>query len=553
MRGDMSLSCANRPIYNGASLMVLQRLAQMHANIAALRSPTKAGRHKIRKEVARQYYTGLLKLNIIEDLEQHTAVFELDKNVTDGPEQAVSALENGNGRADKVLENTGASDIGELPAHRNDQRLSEDRNSDEVDRFKELKKPESFLFFDLPVFKVPTKLSSVTFAVTSWCNLKCIGCERTRAVNAGTWVDGHMTKEIFKKVLDNLPPISVALLQGVGEPTLNPDFLDICKLARGSGKIDSIAFHTNGITRDAEFLVEVSKYADNIIVSVDSLNKYYTDQVRQGTNVEKLIRCLRGLTERNVRVSINMVVSRTNMVDVVSTLGILNKIGPFVVNLQPFEGPEHGMLTVEDNNRLRKSIEQLLPYIPNIQFPANPPPHSPQPIPDALAAAKVEIETPGCKSKGQSLCWLGAPALSPYITRDGFITPCCRTEDPGKLGYSDLTQQSFAEMWQSEFMRRYVHNFIEKGDWICTGCTNNGRELFSTNDGPGDVAEAVEKVLKPAVNFANLIGDDEQAAQFHHQFARAVDAISGATELMQSSAKGRQIDQRQPALVEPRL
>lgn len=388
-------------------------------------------------------------------------------------------------------------------------------------------------FFDLPTLKVPTKLRNVTFDVTSWCNLMCIGCSRTRAVNEGKWVDGHMTKETFQKIIDNLPPMAVAILQGVGEPTLNPEFLDICRIAHASGKTDSINFHTNGITRDAEYYVEVAKYVDNITVSVDSLNKFYTDQVRQGTKLEKLVRCLKGLSDKGIRVSINMVVSRTNILDVVSTLGILNSIGPYNVNLQQFMGPEHGVMSKEDNDRLHKAIEQLLPYIPNINFPflqfgnPTPPPAAEivAPTPIDIIVTEPAVEAPACPSTGQTICNMGAPALSPFITRDGFITPCCLSEDPSKFGYSNLTERSFAEIWESDVVRRYMHRFIEKSDFICDGCYNRQRDLLSTDDGPADVTEAVEKVLHPAVDFANMLGDFEQAARFQSQFRSAFAAL----------------------------
>jgi hypothetical protein len=166
---------------------------------------------------------------------------------------------------------------------------------------------------------------------------------------------------------------------------------------------------------------------------------------------------------------------------------------------------------------VHRVIEQLLPYLPNIRLP----------FADASVSQIAEPETRSCPwtAKGDSaLCFLSSPALSPYIDQEGFLTPCCRTDDISKFGHANIAERPFAEIWQSDAVRRYVHDFIEKGDAICAICDNRRRGLFSTPTGPADVEEAIEKVLIPAVNFALALDDEEQAAEFREQFARSANA-----------------------------
>ena len=75
------------------------------------------------------------------------------------------------------------------------------------------------------LFKVPERLRRLQIEVTTLCNLFCQECSRTVGVQAGTWTDKHLSLENFQKLIENSPPAEVLVLQGVGEPTLNPELL----------------------------------------------------------------------------------------------------------------------------------------------------------------------------------------------------------------------------------------------------------------------------------------------------------------------------------------
>lgn len=340
----------------------------------------------------------------------------------------------------------------------------------------------------------PNHLGVVTFAITTDCNLLCHGCGRTKAMARGEWTNTHMRAVDFEKIINHLPLMGTAILQGIGEPTLNPEFLDICKLARSSGKARHITFHTNGITRTPSQLKEIAKYVDNFAVSVDTLNEAFVASTRTGTNVVKLRSRIEEMHALGLSFRINMVASRYNLLDIPSTLKILNDIGPRLVLLQPFESEEPndpGVLSHEENELLRAVIDAYRSFLPNLD---------------------VRYELAGKENKGQrAFCRVGAPVFSPYVMPNGFLTPCCRSDDVSKFGYADLTQFSFEALWATEPIQAYLRRFITHGDKMCDGCYENLRECSSTKLSSLSPDEQVVHVLQPAVNLAIDLGATESA------------------------------------------
>jgi MoaA/NifB/PqqE/SkfB family radical SAM enzyme len=341
----------------------------------------------------------------------------------------------------------------------------------------------------------PTNLKTVTFAISTHCNLQCKGCGRTIGVENGTWDSQHMSVHTFEAVLNNLPSINVAVMQGVGEPTLNPDFIAICKLAKESGKINFITFHTNGVTRSPEYFLDLSKYVNDFAISVDTLNHHFIDNTRSGTNIEKLKSRIRGLYEMGIAFRINMVISRYNLCDVTSTLKILNDLGKFSVGAQVLEtqSPEDpALVTSHDLEALKRHVEEMAPLLPNIRFSMNT---------SGVSNARDD----------QVFCKAGAPALAPYVLPSGYLTPCCRSDDPRLFGFGDLKRQSFAQIWESEAVQSYLRHFFINGDTMCDGCQEYGRSLKSHELRKVQDHERLVNTVLPSINFCLSISDAESA------------------------------------------
>jgi len=70
---------------------------------------------------------------------------------------------------------------------------------------------------------------------------------------AGTWHNGHIKEDFFRSILANAPPADAIILQGIGEPTLNPLLGTFVALARRSGKFNAISFNTNALVHDLAY------------------------------------------------------------------------------------------------------------------------------------------------------------------------------------------------------------------------------------------------------------------------------------------------------------
>ncbi len=355
--------------------------------------------------------------------------------------------------------------------------------------------------FSIPELNVPKKLSVVSFSVTTYCNLSCKGCGRSIDISNGVHHDEHMSAANFEKILDHLPPMGLAVLQGLGEPTLNPEFIEICKIAKESGKIDKIMFHTNAVTRGVKFLAKITDFVNWFAVSVDTLNDDFVDQTRTGTSVSKLKRRLHEMKDAGLNFVINMVASRYNYHDIPSTLKILNDIGCFNVNIQLLESNDlndPGVLSNSEVNALRIILQIYQSSLPRLTV--------------SLPQRGREVRN------DHHFCNVGAPIFAPNVLASGFLTLCCRSTDSAKFGKMNLIDQSFEEIWNSTAIRRYLRDFIVKGDKMCDGCQHYNRSVISTDLMKSDPDERAKNTLLPAINMADSIGDTPAALKFVNEF-----------------------------------
>jgi molybdenum cofactor biosynthesis enzyme MoaA len=64
-------------------------------------------------------------------------------------------------------------------------------------------------YFDPPpALKTPFAFAALNIEVTSACNLSCAGCGRTEGIGKGTWLNKHLTKAEFAKIIERTSPVS---------------------------------------------------------------------------------------------------------------------------------------------------------------------------------------------------------------------------------------------------------------------------------------------------------------------------------------------------------
>ena len=306
----------------------------------------------------------------------------------------------------------------------------------------------------------PPRLVKLTVEITTQCNLKCRGCPRTIGVNTGTWRNSNMTADAFSKIVENLPPVGMATLHGIGEPLMNEDLIDIVRIARSSGKFGVLKVTTNGLTRSPEVYRELIAAGLNMFwVSIDSLDQATAEIVRFGTKVDKLRDRMAWFLKEALPVEVSMVVSAYNYRSLEETLRVLYELGNPSIHMQEFQdyGDTGGLMTAEQRREFLETMRRISAEMPDLR-----------------------VRLPNFTQPTGQLCL--APWQRPGITVDGYLTPCCTTFDASLFAFQDLKRISLAEAWRQEPVQQWIKNYTKTRPPMCVGCALDPRGWGNTDN-----------------------------------------------------------------------
>ena len=306
------------------------------------------------------------------------------------------------------------------------------------------------------VFGAPKKSKldqSILVETTTYCNLKCPMCVRTIQVENGTWRPRHMKLEEFQKILSNLPKLKRMALHCLGEPTLNPAFLDIVEHARNSKKVDTLTFTTNLLGRDPDYYDQLfEKGLSRITVSVDSLDPTIAPHVRTGTDTAKLERRLREVAKRHPRkVKVNCVLGKENISTFHETLEIIDDIAKeagYVINTKienyDYHGNDIQLLNDEGVQKLMSSFEAWTKRFKNLNL------------------------IRGFFTNRKLLCdW---PWRAQMVTIDGYLTACSHSRDQSSFGSGNLFEKHFHEIVDQGKGKEFLESFKTSSPDFCKKC-----------------------------------------------------------------------------------
>lgn len=113
------------------------------------------------------------------------------------------------------------------------------------------------------------------------------------------------------------------------------------------------------------------------------------------------------------------------------------------------------------------------------------------------------------------------PFHAVYVTVDGFLTPCCLSNDPTLMGRVSLAEAPFEQAWTSPGALRFLSAYFDHEPAICRGCAFNPSGRRDHEDERATVAEG---------QAALRAGDAATAAQRFHRVLSAdttVEALHG--------------------------
>lgn len=294
-------------------------------------------------------------------------------------------------------------------------------------------------------------IGNIFIEVSSVCNLQCPGCYHT--INKYSAKNKIMKLESFKKYLDQLPQAYRLTLSGLGEPTLNPDIIEMVKYAHNTKKFNLIGFTTNLLAKEPTIYDHLfSNGLSYLFVSVDSLDQEQINTLRTGTDIKVLIKNINYLTNKYAdKITANIVVNNINIQTIKKTITNLSELGIKSIKLQPFE--DNG-----DSSRCLSRDEEKIYF-------------------DLLEEMKTEgIRQDSRFDAKKRPCY--SPYQSALVTVDGYVTPCCRIVNKDIFNLGHLDEIPFKDIFYSKKVDAIQKN-IEKGNYpsFCKGCLLNHVEF----------------------------------------------------------------------------
>ena len=314
--------------------------------------------------------------------------------------------------------------------------------------------------------------------VTGACNLACQMCLVRYRPRLGRKT-AAMCFHTFKRIVDELPDLEKLTLQGLGEPLLAPDLMQMVEYASARGV--RMGFNTNGtlLTRArAEQLVLAG--LDWLHVSLDGATAGTYESIRDGAdfatvreNVRGLVGAKRDLAAEKPVLSLVFVAMRRNVHELPDLVRLAAEWGVgrlYVQNLshsfsdtdpagsyaaiRTFAAAE--ALWQDADGSVNETFERSRALAGELGVDLRLPRlHEPERRPR-------EPGTPGCH-------W---PFESAYVTHRAEVQPCCMVMGADRAVLGEASERPFAEIWRGEEYEAFRSALTtDDPPEVCRGCS----------------------------------------------------------------------------------
>jgi radical SAM protein with 4Fe4S-binding SPASM domain len=312
--------------------------------------------------------------------------------------------------------------------------------------------------------------------VTSACNLSCAMCLVSYRPRVNRHA-GAMSLELFRRVVDGTPGLTRLTLQGLGEPLLQPQLLDMVRYAKTRGI--EVGFNSNAmlLTRArADRLVALG--LDWLHVSLDGATAATHEGIRAGADFARITRHLRGLQEAKRAagaakpwVRVVFVAMRRNVRELPDLVRLLGDWGVEELHVQGLShdfgdtdpaGAYAGIrefahaetLAADDPAAVAEVFARARAEARRCGVRLR------LPAPDA-APAHRRPGTPGCS-------W---PWDAAYVTSSGTVQPCCMVMGDDRVSMGELADEELADIWTGEAYERFRAALrSDTPPDVCAGC-----------------------------------------------------------------------------------
>lgn len=201
----------------------------------------------------------------------------------------------------------------------------------------------------LPTLPHPAKLFVET---TTRCNLGCVMCVKQTA--GCDMHEGDMSIETFSSLAPAFPNLEALILNGVGEPLLNPHLESFIRTARSFMPKDSwIGFQSNGLLlTNLRAVALIDAGLDRICLSIDAATPELFHSLREGGELSDIERAMAAVENAKrvcgrpeVAIGVEYVVMRRNLAELPLALAWAANHGAsfaIVTHVLPYEEQHAG-------------------------------------------------------------------------------------------------------------------------------------------------------------------------------------------------------------------
>ena len=302
---------------------------------------------------------------------------------------------------------------------------------------------------------------------TTHCNFSCWYCVGREMKQ------DHLTMDNYIKILDNFPELEVVALVGEGEPILNPDFLDMVKIAKDRGlRVVSLSngsvFSKNNIPKICD------SGLDYIGISIDSTDPETFASSRIDGDLNQVLKCIKALSdykkEHGLRYPILGVKGSlfTHTIDEYEDILIMAKEAGIEV-FESFQAlnPKQSYVKIypEENKKLLATSSNIAHKINQKIMDAH------KILPNAATVLVGQEQMPLMYSGPGNGLRNNCNEMWLYSLLSGDVTPCCQIKDVlhdkwnlAENSASDILSQRYYErvrfnLWNGIFLHR------------CSGCS----------------------------------------------------------------------------------
>jgi MoaA/NifB/PqqE/SkfB family radical SAM enzyme len=295
------------------------------------------------------------------------------------------------------------------------------------------------------------------FEVANRCNSKCATCPLTFSPQeAGR----QLSLDEFTSLVDQMPDLRRAVLQGVGEPLLNRDLAPMIAYLRQRGV--HTVFNTNAALLTRRRQVElIHSGLDELRVSLDGSTPETYLRIRGIPafdrvvhNVGEMVATRRELGSPTPRLSIWMTALRENLAELPEVVDLAARLGVEEVYLQRLVFWGEGLATRDQSVfSARAEAERI---IADAEFRAERHGISLRGA-DAASPRSSLIDRPPPTAQPWRAC--SRPLRLAYVTAQGTALPCCIapfTDAPFEsMRLGNYLEEGVAAVWNGEAYRRF--------------------------------------------------------------------------------------------------